>query len=103
MVCASSPITSPLTSCTSTPASSAASTRSACLAWAGAVTKRPLTRAPVASASETACGPSARKDRSRSRNARFVSRRAAFIRVALAVAYMPMASLAGGGKTFSRT
>jgi hypothetical protein len=32
MVCASSPITSPLTNCTSTPASAATSTRSACLA-----------------------------------------------------------------------
>src|SRR6185437_110089 len=76
-VWASSLITSPLTSWTSRPASCACATRSACRAAAGAVTKSPVTCAPVARASETACGPSARKARSCWRSARLVSLRAA--------------------------
>src|SRR5579875_678234 len=79
-VCARSLMTSPLTVCTGTPARARPVTRSPCRARASAVTNSSATGAPHASASETACGPSARKARARSRNARLVSRRAAFSR-----------------------
>src|SRR5580704_6030009 len=76
-VWASSLITSPLTTCTGTPAAATAVTRSWCRLCAGTVTNRSLIRAPLLIASATACGPSARNARSRSRKVRLVSRRAA--------------------------
>src|ERR1700761_154443 len=95
-VCASSLITSPLTSWTSTPAAAARATRPACRIWAGAVTKSPLIPAPAASASVTACGPSARKARSRCRSARLVSRRAALSRGLRTLVYsVPLPSGSG--------
>src|SRR3984957_19402742 len=95
-VWASSPITSPLTVSTSTPASCARAIRPACRASAGAVAKSSRTQAPVPSASATACGPSARKARSCWRSARLVSRRAALTRAKLALAYMNQCSLRCG-------
>src|ERR1700761_3032655 len=73
-------MTSPLTACTGMPDRVISATRSACRVRASAVTNSSETRAPLRKASETACGPSARKARARCRSARLVSRRAALSR-----------------------
>ena len=72
---------SPLTSCTGAPLRATAATRSACLAAAAPVTNNSVIKLEAAPlwprASLTACGPSARNCRDRSRNARLPSARAA--------------------------
>src|ERR1700761_3637225 len=73
-------MTSPLTACTGMPDRVISATRSACRVRASAVTNSSETRAPLRKASETACGPAARKARARCRSARLVSRRAALSR-----------------------
>src|SRR5712691_8169558 len=76
-VWASSAITSPLTACTAAPRRAASAASSPWRTRAGPVRKSSVTVAPEASASLTACGPSARNERARFRNARLASWRAA--------------------------
>ena len=79
-VWASSVMTSPLTRWTGTPSATAASTTSPWRSLAALVANSSVSTPGRPSASRTACGPSARKDRERSRKARLASCRAAFTR-----------------------
>src|SRR6516165_4107066 len=80
MVCASSAMTSPLTTCTAAPCRLARAASPPCRERAAPVRNNSVTTPPRASASPTACGPSARNDRARTRSARLLSCRAAFTR-----------------------
>ena len=80
MVWASSAITSPLTAWTPMPSPAARSASPACRARPAAVTNSWLTTPSLASASATACGPSARKERARCAQPRLASWRAALTR-----------------------
>src|SRR5262245_24063482 len=80
IVCASSAMTSPLTACTAAPWRLACAASPQCRERAAAVRNSSVTTPPRASASVTACGPSARNDLARRRSARLPSCRAAFTR-----------------------
>src|SRR5882724_3401515 len=95
-VWASSAMTSPLTVCTGTPQPAASSTRSRCRSRAGPVTNSSVSVPGRRRPSRTACGPSARNERDRSRNARLASCRAALARGDRILVISPVAGASGG-------